>query len=1229
MLGTISERGTSSPSRLLSPRRIQLSKRSYASSSYTPRPIHINTADIDVSRDRYRQKAPSPPPVPPRTKTPSPEKENGPFMPRVDGKPVTGIDSSPGIQRSTIKRGRTVVRLHTIKRKERDSPHKPQSDETQSKDQEVGDHFENCVDCIVDDVEKNVSSELVRWREKLSDDLAYKDKRQKKTLGARLVEKFIVRDKDSDSDGSIKEKPKKLDVVSRLPETPVSISSSPRIQSPDRRCSIEMLAEQASLLDSLIRGENLSTATLDISKVGVEEDCKIAIEPPLQSKRRKSIDKDNPLKTTKSDQTLHESLKSFKDSKHFSKKRSLKKSSSAGGNICRLDSITEFPKDSILPNLPPIEECSQPIKRGSIKTKPKSKLRTTITSSVEVSEPKSPLKFIVENIIVEENPRIPKKEIIYSTVVDEVQPKQQTSESTSKDESTPKTIKKQMKYDTKKITKTLVIEDNVPEIAEPDDGNFWDKIGKRETVYLIKRKQFIEDNRAQNRRAMFWFPEDDDSGPNNDHSVFEETENLSIDKIGENSEATGNKTSIQAIWTDDGCESILIDVNKQLTLLTKTENDNNQEEGNGLNTIALTNINKVVLETEEILISKKEIVTEGDVKDCNVKNKSTCVGKVTDFDEVMTDGKELEDPSLVQKPTDNKKKSPTPDKSLIIERKIHRKYMSVESKDEQKNLYEVNSIETKKKSPTPDKTLIPKATLDDKLKSAYSMDEQKQIEKKNSIEAKKESPDKISVSEHKLDDRLKSVGSIDKTGQINKENNIETKKISLTPDKILSSKQKSVQKHKSEESNVSTESVMEPCRKEKDNSKSNVNTSVTSTFTEEKPNAKGNEIGEQHIESKSSDTKQHYIDITKIKPLDKLQQKFGDKLKTFENNAIDITFENKKDLNEKKIATAFQNMEAKVTSDTNVKTNPDPSKDVSIVAVKSKPENEELTQTALNSKNKKVELDEIKNSPAVASEPLVEKIIKRNSNDKILNKDIDSKVSKDSAASLAPQSDLAQSKVAKPLTVTSSFNDDTLQKISEPSSLMTPLGAIAKDDTTEGQLNQPINNHINTNGPSVHSIVLEAENIPSNENETLRQENKTGEDKKAENINKKEEKQEEITKLSVKDVIKQPAPARKLIKQEAAVRPLIATPRPLQKKTPQIIHSSSSSDSSSEEESSDDEDADESDTSEGSTEFFECENNPDGRTSTGSNDSGFDSSAPNSPAGFLQIKKGKIHYHIT
>ncbi|XP_047986789.1 uncharacterized protein LOC125226745 [Leguminivora glycinivorella] len=505
MLSTISERNTSSPSRVSSPRRIPSYKRSYVPSSYTPRPININTADIDVSRNKYRPKTESPPPPP--AEAPTVDNENGPFMPRIDGKPETGIDSSPGELRSTIKRGRTVVRLHTIKRKDRDSPRKP-LDGSQKSSSEERDKSESVVD--------NASAkdpESMKWREKLSEDLIYKDKKEKKTIGAKLMEKFIVKD-NNDSDIELASDNKNKEETLSAPQAPHSSTS----RSPTRRCSVEILAEQANVLDSLIRNENLSTATLDLSKVGTEE--------PVGVLEGQS----NPLKTTKSDNSLHDRFRKSRDSKELKnslKRRSLKRSSSSG----RLDSITEFPREALC-SLPSIEENRSSIKYES--TKPKPKLKAKITGTVEVSPPTSPMKFKVEEVVVEEKLRPLKKEISFSSSVDS------SFDDCSKSANRSITNALRKSRMRSSIRRKTDLESNGPS-PEPDDGNFWDKIGKRETVYLLKRKQNIEDAREKHRRALFWFPEDEASSANEE--FFEPPGVIDIENTAKQQEANNINAS--------------------------------------------------------------------------------------------------------------------------------------------------------------------------------------------------------------------------------------------------------------------------------------------------------------------------------------------------------------------------------------------------------------------------------------------------------------------------------------------------------------------------------------------------------------------------------------------------------------------------------------------------------------------------------------------------------------
>ncbi|KPI98062.1 Putative protein kinase C delta type-like [Papilio xuthus] len=154
---------------------------------------------------------------------------------------------------------------------------------------------------------------------------------------------------------------------------------------------------------------------------------------------------------------------------------------------------------------------------------------------------------------------------------------------------------------------------------------------------------------------------------------------------------------------------------------------------------------------------------------------------------------------------------------------------------------------------------------------------------------------------------------------------------------------------------------------------------------------------------------------------------------------------------------------------------------------------------------------------------------------------------------------------------------------------------------------------VNVNHEKSDTKTLEIPNIPCEDIEkckiTIVETKDTSESSKKQSVKRQNSIKQNIIAKPIKPV-----------KEEKALKPLIATPRPLQKKVPQQIRSTSSSESSSDEETSDDDEEEETSSSEGSGEFYECDN-VDGRTSTGSNDSGFDSSASTSPAGFNWVRK--------
>ncbi|XP_053602485.1 uncharacterized protein LOC128670667 isoform X2 [Plodia interpunctella] len=1024
MLSTISERSTSSPVRINSPRRIPLMKRSYGTPTYTPRPININTADIDVSRDKYYHRRKSPSPVSPKTsplretidKEPSPpkdaiDKDSGPFMPRIDGKPETGIDSSPGKQRSTIKRGRTVVRLHTIKRKDRDSPRKPTDDNVET-DQD---------NATNPDDTNTQKTDSMKWRDKLADDLVYNDKREKKSLGTKLAEKFLVKEKDNDE-----VPPRKWETQQNVENVPTSeICEVKPSKFPDRRCSMELLAEQANLLDSLIKSENLSTATLDLTKIGVEEPH-TSLDTYQSIKRRKS----NPLKATKSDNSLHDSLKSFKDQKQLSKRRSLKKSLS-GGSICRLDSITEMPKEPISANLPPIEEIEKRLSVKYVKSaqqKVKPKTIPKITSSVEVTAPVSPLKFKIENLTVEEIPRIPKKEITYSSTViendkiNEIEPRIDTKDEKMFDfEPRQKSIKHK----------------SIPS-PEPEDGNFWDKIGKRETVYLLKRKQNLEETKEKQRRALFWFPEEEDDETNNDSdSVSKQQRSMTMSYKPQD-----KNDSIYQEYAD------VITVPKEIHKIHKLVT----------NTCSQPQTAQKSLNDEGLKENKEKNLLKSPADILPSINNTTDVSK-----EILAH--QSVNANVAEGGNEENNSKPVPSTSTKADISIKNMSFEVLEKQEHKSDLATNTQSQNK--------VISQEVLNDQNNKALSIhNKTKESQYGSSGLEKSECPNKnnkIELDKTPPDIHKDAIGHRDEKSSKSNYIDIKTENIENKKENCLIKKKISQSDKKDGVTKKSSTNDKKSNSEKKDNSK------------------KGREDTE--LKTKLSNEN----DITKSNNTDKIKL---DNIPTQEN------------IHNIEIKKAGEDNKAEANSETHTQK--------SIKSLKDQ-----------DSKHVEIECD------------------KENKKDDVLS------------------------------------DTTIIEKVQE----------IKHDSEVKVQCN-------------------EQESGISTAQESLGVELKNDED---------------IKRPSPKDIIKLPtAPVvKRPVKDEPALRPLIATPRPLQKRTPQVIHSSSSSDTSSEEEdSSEEEEEEDSDSSEGSAEFFECETITDGRTSTGSNDSGFDSSAPTSPAGFVQIKKG-------
>lgn len=1312
MLTPISERGTASPIRINSPRRIPLSKRSYGTPSYIQRPININTESIDVSRDRYRPKPaePSPSASLPRLQNDKPlnindkeKNENSPFMPRIDGKPETGIDSSPGIQRNTIKRGRTVVRLHTIKRKDKDSPRKP-TEASQLQNDEINKQEEPAA---VDDVVPEEPKESLSWREKLSEDLVYVDKKEKKSLGTKLVEKFIVKNVNENDSKIDKSDNRDSDTPRIVPsETNTYIDNSlsscempSTSKSPDRRCSMEFLAEQSSLLDSLIRGENLSTATLDLSKVGIADDTKNKFVSSDSIKRRKTDSKGNPLKTTKSDHSIHEnlnkSLKGNKDSKVFTKRRSLKKSQS-GGSICRLDSITETPKEPATPvDLPSIQENK--ISPKETKTEQKPKLRTKITTSVEISPPTSPLKFRIENITVEEKLCTPKKEISFSYDLDETPVQDVTLQG-------PKSTLRRTKErnSIKKKSKKAIGAD--PISPEPDDGNFWAKIGKRETVYLMKRKENLEAEREENNRSNFWFQED------------QELDAYCNDSFTDNSILIENNNPNQAASSDTPLEfelnntltkvknvkeGVLKTISTKLEKSKSSDNIQKDDSNTHINTSLKEKANKTMTEAQHddlvpnssITPEKKMHHHEAEIKDeiekttisntiliepdaettstsaklANLKISESLTPETIDivsvakvplrFDETpnatTVSGKELKPKSEENGAKESAKSKVDLDSSPKTN--IQEKATTLKTAQNIKTLSEseVQSFEKELKPEANKNNRIASTTVDINLSSAILTQPKVVIaipalktgpksEDKNENGSKpSEIIETIEVVEANNDVGLPTDFSAQfsekKTDDVNTPSTTHEKNETIEKaivDVNLSAKienesanTKSKTKPASKSGEISLEKIISEKIKTIEKAKANVDVNL-SAKTETKPVITESTLQYQPKSDSKIISKQSAICN------DDLNFSAETKSQSVITTGKDETIKYIGDVNlsSKTGAESKEKVNSILTLQTQAKCKVEDKKSEPLVeSIADVNENKQMisesttksmsTETTESSSKKKVKKVKVKI-------PEKDKDMKSNKISSATKEKVCETCKKSLGSDGSKSSKLKVTRVADSSTIKQLQGKDKAVKII--AGVDKPLNNLQK---SKSDLSNSVSNSSDSNSKPETSastsqipIVIETKNIP---NETVASDKdqvqisvssqeKTGEENKAEKDTKGDE-DSKVKQSSIKQVAKQSPKKKKEIK-EKPVKALIATPRPLLKRAPQVINSDSS------ESSSEDSSEEESDASEMSGDFYECENNPDGRTSTGSNDSGFDSSAPTSPASFLQIKKGKFTF---
>lgn len=411
-LATITESQSLSPRRQYSPKVLLHSSPKLK----VPKPIKINTADIDVSLNKYRnfdrtnltptfsdiekkQKSPSP------SRSPEPQVENDVKTP--------------------IRRDRALVRLHTIHKKESPKKDKPLTDTKQQK-----------------------------WRENFDpNDLKTDEKKPRKSPGEMLKEKFIMKDKNEESEvtsGFEKTKsPSFHDICTAISTDKISEELNPgqpnaiqrkqsRQYSTDdifkaiRRNSAEILKENVAALEDMLKNENLtSNLSNENTEINENRDTNLETDSRNSVKRKKKI-----LKKKSNDKLqLNEPVTS-----PLQRRATLKKIKRTSTD----SSINSEPD----PEQEIIRDISQ-VEVEEIKLKPK----PIITATVNIDS-KPNLKVIVDDVQVEEvsTPKKQKK-FKFNVVVEEIEEKR-------------KSIKRKP-ITNNKLEKNKLSEDDVGKIQNP------------------------------------------------------------------------------------------------------------------------------------------------------------------------------------------------------------------------------------------------------------------------------------------------------------------------------------------------------------------------------------------------------------------------------------------------------------------------------------------------------------------------------------------------------------------------------------------------------------------------------------------------------------------------------------------------------------------------------------------------------------------------------------------
>lgn len=1025
-----------------------------------------------------------------------------------------------------------MVRLRTVRRKDKDSPRSKLTEE---------DSNESDISTYTSDQGKKS-----KWRENMPEDMLTTEKRQKKSPGEMLVDKFKIRDKRDEE--IIPDEKTKLDSKEN-PSTSSTAKNSgfavpaqvkrhcsskrqslrkdmnPPLESQNaynngaeidklsknshpsstagkvdirqqRRLSKEMLEEQASFFDALIRDENLSTKLVENTQ-SKPDIHKSSADMRMGSKKKRKESTDDFDKNvsnysqmkTKSDNSIDQMGKRMEHEKSpspLSNRRSgqkLKRSTSSNMLGSTLGSILEIPKEAVDKRLNSINE--NPV-LTSENTALKNISKPKISSTVEIANGGQYLKARIDDIVVEQvkKPQI-QNCLQYDVVLEGTKDFRRESRNDKRGIDNLDLYQHNNQNDAANISPLQRKPSKYLTDFSEDVGNFWEKNSRRETIYYKDRKKRLTEEAENRRKALFWAPEED---------VLEVAE-------------TGDGESANSIFQDDNMQ---INASKNVFVEALSNGGSEMSKKNILQIEKPIDINKIqptdieLTKPDECIDKKSETQITPKPKEENQVHKINLEKAISINEEESKVNIQKVDAKVLPTKKNNLESLNTTDAPTVEDKSITPLKTLETVKDQTPSVAKLNQTDN---CPTIDILPLVETTTSNDLVKPISPKESTHANKEDSLSLEKQKPVKI--------DEVKKINNVPKNIKINDvkvEDNVQ-------PQKVLS----------------------EICPKK--------DVSPTSKNPPPKPVIK-------KPETIQKDGKPGSPTSTTPVPLNKSQKKVE---------------------TEKPLPAIAKKASAKKIASSKIKKlqeNNAPEKEDTPVQLDTKIIDNKKTELPINTaaSSESGGKDSVKKVPAE---------VPSTSSDTVIIK---------------PEETVQKSNIVAKDSPKDNKKDKTVPVIN-----MSP----SADDLPRGNSIVTVieGTSILASEAAPRTLAKVVETTPEPEPQT----------------------REESPPIPLPALVKRP------VKEEAPLRPIFATPRPLRKRVPKVVVESSSEESSEEEseESSSEEESSASDAE--NDDFYECEvgssnkkkSEKNVRTSTSSNDSGFDSYAPSSPGGIVCIKKGK------